>query len=168
MRSFCLILFVAGAVLIGFGCETEKIEKESVSDTGSVLTDKTPLLLSNDQGENPLEGTLAGNARCYPCHINYAQEELAVRHERAGIGCKKCHGESDAHIADESWAMGGSGTPPEIMYPRPKINPACMSCHTRDKIDILEHKPLFADNTDKVCTDCHGNHRLPHRNCKWK
>ena len=30
---------------------------------------------------------------------------------------------SDAHIADESWASGGNGTAPDIMYTRDKINP---------------------------------------------
>jgi hypothetical protein len=168
MKCFCLILIVTAVLFTEFGCETEKIEKKSAADTGSLLTDEKPLLLSNEQGENPLEGTLTGNTRCYPCHINYAKEEIAVEHERGGIGCNKCHGESDAHIADESWAMGGNGTAPDIMYPRPKINPTCMGCHRRDKIDIQQHKPLFAAASDKVCTDCHGNHRLPQRNFKWK
>ncbi len=73
------------------------------------------------------------------------------------------------HIADESWASGGNGTAPDIIYPRDRINPSCMACHPKDTIDTDAHKPLFADDAEtKVCTDCHGNHRLPVRRSKWK
>jgi hypothetical protein len=97
------------------------------------------------------------------------QEDIAVTHARNGMGCAHCHGESDEHIADESWASGGNGTAPDIMYPPAKINPFCMSCHTKDKIDTEQHKPLFAAGaTQMVCTDCHGDHRLTNRKCKWK
>lgn len=111
----------------------------------------------------------ADNSRCFVCHINYMQEDIAVMHARANMGCANCHGESDAHIADESWASGGNGTAPDIMYPPLKINPFCMDCHTKDKIDAEQHKPLFAAGAEQiVCTDCHGNHRLTNRRCKWK
>jgi hypothetical protein len=85
------------------------------------------------------------------------------------MGCAHCHGECDEHIADESWASGGNGTAPDIMYTRPKINPFCMGCHPKDKIDTEQHKPLFSSASEKkVCTDCHGKHRLETRKCKWK
>jgi hypothetical protein len=96
------------------------------------------------------------------------QEDIAVIHARANIGCAGCHGESDEHIADESWASGGNGTAPNIMYPPTKINQFCMGCHTKDKIDTDQHKHLFANFEKTVCTDCHGNHRLEVRKCKWK
>ncbi|HUT46877.1 MAG TPA: hypothetical protein VMX36_11375, partial [Sedimentisphaerales bacterium] len=67
-----------------------------------------------------------------------------------------------------SWASGGNGTAPDIMYPRPKINPFCMGCHTKDEINTDQHKPLFANVEKLVCTDCHGSHRLEVRKCKWK
>jgi uncharacterized protein YlaI len=55
------------------------------------------------------------------------------------------------------------------MYPRDKINPACMGCHPKDKIDTAEHKALFAAPANTVvCTDCHGQHRLETRKTKWK
>jgi len=101
--------------------------------------------------------------------MNYIKEDIAVIHARANIGCADCPGNCDAHIADESWASGGNGTPPGIMYPRAKINPFCMGCHSKDNLDAEQHKPLFASTGEKkYCTDCHGNHRLANRKCKWK
>lgn len=126
-----------------------------------------PLLL--DEGEQvakPGPGE-ADNSRCHVCHLNFATEELAVTHARGGIGCASCHGDCDAHIADESWASGGPGTPPGIMYPREKIDAACRKCHTSHdapaKAVLKRWKERAASGTDIpdiVCTDCHGRHRL--------
>jgi len=128
-----------------------------------------PLLLEDEPaGEAPNESA-ADNSRCFVCHINYAGEEIAADHAGRGVGCAACHGPSDAHIADESWASGGNGTAPDRMYTRDKINAACMTCHPREKIDTPQHVAVLADaGGQKVCTDCHGNHRLPQRRCKWK
>jgi hypothetical protein len=140
-----------------------------VKDEAPLLLDDRPLLLLDDGPPvDQSDGPQADNSRCFVCHINYMQEDIAVIHARANIGCAGCHGESDEHIADESWASGGNGTAPEIMFPKPKINLFCMSCHAKDKIDTDQHKPLFANFEDMVCTDCHGNHRLEVRKCKWK
>ena len=130
---------------------------------------EAPLLLDEDPVAEASSGSTADNSRCFVCHVNYMEEKLAVTHAQAKIGCADCHGVSDAHIADESWPSGGNGTAPDIMYPRDKINPSCMACHPKDKIDTPQHEAVFADAPDrKVCTDCHGNHRLPQRRCKWK
>jgi len=133
--------------------------------------DDEPLLLldAGEEGVPPPTGPMADNSRCFVCHLNYAMESLAVVHAKADIGCAKCHGPSDAHIADESWAWGENGTAPDIMYPRPKINPFCLGCHPQDKIDAEQHYVLDAATTEKkYCTDCHGTHRLAERKCKWK
>jgi len=147
------------------------VNQQSTAETEPpLLLDDEPLLLLDDETDiNLPAGPMADNSRCFVCHINYMQEDIAVTHARANIGCARCHGECDAHIADESWASGGNGTAPDIMYPRPKINPFCMGCHPKGKIDTEQHKPLFAETAvKKVCTDCHGKHRLEHRKCKWK
>ena len=134
-----------------------------------LLDDEPPLLLGDGEESAAPKGPVADNSRCHVCHLNYAREELAVQHARANIGCADCHGNCDEHIADESWAWGKNGTPPGIMYPRPKINPFCLNCHPKDKIPAAEHKALFAGTSKKkYCTDCHGAHRLPKRKCKWK
>ena len=149
---------------------TTSIEVVTDSKPPLLLDDDEPLLLLDDEPEedSSLE-SIADNSRCFVCHINYMQEDIAVIHARQGMGCANCHGESDEHIADESWASGGNGTAPDRMFTRAQINPFCMGCHTKEKIDTEQHKPLFAgNNNEQYCTDCHGDHRLTERKCKWK
>jgi hypothetical protein len=174
MKYAYLLLILTAPALALPGCKPKSPDQQSQTDRHSaadeepLLLDDEPLLLSDEQDGNFPQDLLADNSRCHVCHINYVQEDIAVIHARANIGCNNCHGDCDAHIADESWASGGNGTAPDIMYPRPNINEACMSCHPRDKIDSAQHEPLFDAAEDKVCTDCHGNHRLHERRCKWK
>ena len=176
------MLILVVAAVIGMGCGQIKAKQESKTDAEPsigqqptmddepLLLDDEPLLLLDDSPdvESPA-GLVADNSRCFVCHINYMQEDIAVIHARVNIGCADCHGDCDAHIADESWASGGKGTPPGIMYPPAKINPFCMSCHPKEKIDTEQQKPLSAGTAEeKYCTDCHGDHRLAQRRCKWK
>jgi hypothetical protein len=176
MKYSFLFFVLASVIAILTGCEQMEATENPGTSTDSkpgnkTITDEEPLLLLDDNEEEvvPPTGPVADNSRCFVCHVNYMQEDIAVTHARANMGCAHCHGECDEHIADESWASGGNGTAPDIMYTRPKINPFCMGCHPKDKIDTEQHKPLFADTAGKkVCTDCHGKHRLETRKCKWK
>jgi hypothetical protein len=128
-----------------------------------------PLLLDDAPSEEAVAPGGADNSRCQVCHVNFMQEDLTKVHAKANVGCARCHGECDAHIADESWASGGNGTAPDIMYPKDKINAICLTCHPKDKIDAETHKEFLADATGKsVCVDCHGKHRMVARKCKWK
>jgi len=119
------------------------------------------------------------NPFCIACHADFQEEKLALRHERAGIGCERCHGESDRHRSNEA-----NLTPPEIMYPRAKINPTCMMCHPRDQINrvdqhavtlagaqtVLNDAGEAAQTKDhkKVCTSCHGeHHQMNRRTIRW-
>jgi hypothetical protein len=107
----------------------------------------------------------AQNARCYVCHINYQDDKLVVRHVKAGIGCPKCHGPSDAHCGDEN-----NITAPDILYARDAVKPACMKCHLEDELAReSQHKPMLSEAMDleKTCTDCHGSHRLALRTVRW-
>ena len=176
MRCFSVATVLAALVLGPVGCEQKEIRPSPGAGAGSgkqpeapLLLDDEPLLLADDPASKQPQRKGADNSRCFVCHINYVREELAVTHARADIGCAKCHGRGDAHIADESWASGGKGTPPEIMYTRDKINPFCLNCHRPDKIGLKRHKEVLAGTgKKKYCTDCHGKHRLPKRRCKWK
>ena len=142
---------------------------EPVEEAPLLLEDETLLLLDDPPDDHASNGGGADNSRCFVCHVNYAQEKIAVTHARMNMGCATCHGASDEHIADESWASGGNGTAPDIMYPRDEIIPSCMKCHSKEKLDGPQHEPVFAPEPErKVCTDCHGDHRLPQRRCKWK
>lgn len=136
-------------------------------DDEPLLLEEEPLLLGDEAQEAGADGG-ADNSRCHVCHINFSQEELAVAHARAAIGCAGCHGASDAHIADESWASGGNGTAPDTMFPKDKITRFCMGCHAANMPKQSPHQEIIAGNSDKVCTDCHGKHRLATRKCKWK
>lgn len=115
------------------------------------------------------------NEFCSACHYGFDDEKLARTHEQAGIGCERCHGESERHRSDED-----NITPPEIMYPKAKINPTCMMCHPRHEIRHVEHhKTLLAgaktifDSADEdgdqiYCTDCHAkHHRINVRTIRW-
>jgi hypothetical protein len=120
--------------------------------------------------------TFVANAFCGACHYGFAEENLARIHERAGIGCERCHGESERHRSDEN-----NVTPPEIMYPRDKIIPTCMICHPRQEIRrISAHEALLAgaktsldsasesDARPTVCTDCHAKeHHIKVRVIRW-
>jgi hypothetical protein len=163
MRRFFVILILAVGVLSGFGCEA-KSGTSAKSTTGSGL-----LLLDDEPGDgNGASSEGVDNSRCHVCHMDFAKEEIAVKHALAGIGCNQCHGESDEHIADESWAMGGKGTAPEIMFSRSDIVAACMKCHPKEKMGEVRHKEVLSGTGDKVCTDCHGKHRMADRRFQWK
>jgi hypothetical protein len=116
--------------------------------------------------------TFVANQFCAACHYGFGNEELARTHERAGIGCERCHGESERHRSDED-----NMTPPEIMYPKERINPTCMMCHPRAEIKHVSHhkvvlagaETIFDDSSKKsYCTDCHAtDHRIRVRTIRW-
>jgi len=166
------IVVPAAIVVAGWGVD-RAVRGDAVAQTRPATSrpaapaKSSELLLEDDEASGN-DKPAADNSRCHVCHMNFAQEELSVRHARANVGCAKCHGESDAHIADESWASGGNGTAPDIMYPHDKINAACMNCH-KGKLDTSKHEAFLAGKTDqKYCTECHGKHRMAIRKCKWK
>lgn len=188
LRS-CSAWLAAGLLVAGVGCarikpaqtaglgssqatpqNTGEESKSAPNAVSRQSTGEQPLLLADEVPETqPAEDSGADNSRCHVCHANYIQEVLAVTHARANIGCVNCHGQSDNHIADESWTSGGNGTPPDKIYTLPMVNPLCLSCHAREKIDTAPHQALFSGTTEKkYCTDCHGSHRLARRKCKWK
>ncbi len=110
-------------------------------------------------------GPPADNSRCFVCHATYEEEKFAVAHAKGGYGCVKCHGESDAHCSDED-----NLTAPEIMYHWRKVSRACIACHeVAEVLAVEKHKPELPAIAleEKVCTDCHTQHRLPRRNRKW-
>ncbi len=119
------------------------------------------------------EEAFVANVFCSACHYAFGDEELALSHERVGIGCERCHGESERHRSDED-----NVTPPEIMYPKAKINPTCMMCHPRGEIKHESHHKFFLAGAEtifdehtgqkKYCTDCHGrHHRINVRTIRW-
>lgn len=110
----------------------------------------------------PPKGDVADNSRCHVCHINYADEEIAIVHAKANIGCEKCHGSSNAHCSDEN-----NITAPDIMYPVERINEFCLSCHLVEGLGDVCKSVLAGTAEKKTCTDCHGEHRLGYRTQHW-
>jgi hypothetical protein len=182
MKCFILALILTMGFIAVTGCEPDREANErsgpalSTNDESPLQLDDEPLLLDDEPlllDDNPVgspSSSMTDNSRCHVCHMNYIDEDIAVVHARVGIGCANCHGQSDAHIDDESWASGGNGTAPEIMYLPQAINPFCMGCHPQDKLNAVPHKDVLAGKLPdtKYCTDCHGDHRLLRRKCKWK
>lgn len=127
---------------------------------------------SDDSALKKTKIAFVANAFCGACHYGFGNEELARTHEKAGIGCERCHGESERHRSDED-----NLTPPEIMYPKERINPTCMMCHPRAEIKhVSYHNAVLAgaetifdkSSNQKNCTDCHAtNHRINTRTIRW-
>jgi hypothetical protein len=130
----------------------------------------TPVVKAVSAADRKAAASFVANPFCKACHLDFDEEELALNHEVFGIGCERCHGESLRHRSDEA-----NITPPEIMYPKERINPSCMSCHPRQDIqDTKDHQPILeaglstfeeatpvGKDAKKYCTDCHGSkHRV--------
>jgi formate-dependent nitrite reductase cytochrome c552 subunit len=160
--------------------------RQRVVSTVVLLAGSLPLVMAascslqkrvvHESGGKETKEVFVANAFCSACHYGFADENLARTHEQAGIGCERCHGESERHRSDEN-----NVTPPDIMYPRDKINPTCMMCHPRQEIRrVAAHKALLAgaktaldpasksDDREMVCTDCHAKeHHIKVRTIRW-
>jgi len=186
-RVVTVVCFIVGSLLLVFaascslekqamdGSEHKHIEGDS---DGHQVAQSAVSRASCPRFEGGTPSTRKGfvaNQFCSACHYGFDDEKLAQRHEQAGIGCERCHGESERHRSDED-----NITPPEIMYPKAKINPTCMMCHPRHEIQhVVRHKELLAgaktvfDSADEdgnqiYCTDCHAkDHRINVRNIRW-
>ena len=192
-----VVVFVMGSLLLIFtaNCSFERkttdetsleqaeeisIEQQAKEETAEEQTEEVSVeqqVKEEAAEEQAEEKTFVANLFCSACHYAFSDDELALNHERVGIGCERCHGESERHRSDED-----NITPPEIMYPKAKINPTCMMCHPRGKIKhVSDHASLLAGaetifdkDTDEstgqkqYCTDCHGKeHRMNVRTIRW-
>lgn len=159
------LLLVAAASLAGAAALLTADEKPAAGDPAWKVT-------APDRSQKPVP---ADNSYCLVCHINLEKEKLVAWHLPAGVGCETCHGMSDKHSADED-----NLTAPEIMWAKPRINPRCLTCHPQ--ADLLKskdggdshkeafarwEKPAAADDGERYCTDCHGDHHIPNRTRQW-
>ncbi len=156
MRKLCLVLPL-GIFLIWFAsCKQAEPAPEK---GGGMQQSDSPKPQSKAQAPEP-----ADNSFCLVCHMDFEDEELTAIHRRVGVGCEKCHGPSYDHSSDEDHL-----TPPDIMYPKGKINSFCMTCHKeKDLAELEEHDEVLADKSGEiVCVDCHGKHRKRIRERRW-
>ena len=89
------------------------------------------------------------------------KKEISKVHLAEEVGCIKCHGVSADHANDED--VGA--TPPDIMYKRHEVDPACAKCHETHDAPAREVVARFLErklpsNQPSICTDCHGHHRI--------
>ena len=166
--AVCALVLLGIALVAVCGCRPSAKEPPPRAASLRLDSDEAARLLGGLGGETDPSASAAAagiNSRCHVCHVNYAAEELAVTHAKADVGCEKCHGHCNEHCSDED-----NVTPPTVMFPRAKIVPACVNCHAEDKLaGVKEHKPVLAalKKAEKVCTDCHGSHRLAVRTRRW-
>ena len=182
-----VIRFIVSSLLLVFAancsCKKRTIDEASRKQAEEALVEQQTGDESVEQQaeeepakEKAQEETFVANLFCSACHYDFDEEELAFNHQLAGIGCERCHGESERHRSDED-----NVTPPEIMYPEAKINPTCMMCHPRHEINhVKDHEPLLAgaetifDTAPKTashelyCTTCHARqHHIKVRTIRW-
>jgi hypothetical protein len=164
------LLFAVVALIAAASCSLRQDNGTAAPAIGQA--GKAPIGKHRAEPEAPF----VANPFCKACHLDFDEEKLVVAHKTAGIGCERCHGESLRHRSDEA-----NVTPPELMYPKERINPTCMMCHPRHEIRKVEsHRPILEANLSvfetappdghakKYCTDCHGReHRMKVRTTRW-
>ncbi|MHC4678778.1 MAG: hypothetical protein ACYTEK_08775 [Planctomycetota bacterium] len=175
------IAFLVGSLLLvlAAGCSLEKCTVHDSEHTHIHEAHEAAVgehRAEEASGQEAEKEVWVANDFCSACHYGFDEEKLAARHRQAGIGCERCHGESERHRSDED-----NVTPPEIMYPKDKINPTCMMCHPRHEIQhAAHHKKLLAgaktildsasesDGHQLYCTTCHARkHRINVRTIQW-
>ncbi len=172
---FILAVVSTGAVLsLGLAsCTPESADEKVEVEAEEQSVEQTKAEQTEAEPEEP---RFVANQFCAACHADFIDDKLAVTHEKAGIGCERCHGESERHRSDED-----NITPPELMYPKERINPTCMMCHPRQDIKHVPYHKKLLEGADTIfdtepqettapqyCTDCHGkNHRMKVRTVRW-
>jgi hypothetical protein len=187
LRLFTVLLVLNVSIFLS--C-TSTIESETVDTSAPTTIEMTsdeteelpPLVVDTNAPlllDEPTEGdgsTLASNevaienTACFVCHANYMTESLASRHTGVNIGCIHCHGQSTAHRNDEN-----NTTPPEIMYPREKVDPFCQGCHITahdisPKTIITRWLQHSEEEIHPSCTGCHKEDDVPPAKvvARWK
>ena len=175
-RTVTLVGFVMSSLLLILAANCS-FERAPIDKPPGEKTEEVPIeqqATAEPVAEQAEHEFFVANPFCAACHYGFDEEELALNHELAGIGCERCHGESERHRSDED-----NITPPEIMYPKAKINPTCMMCHPRGEINhVSDHKPLLAGaktifdseaaGRKIYCTGCHAKrHRINVRTIRW-
>jgi hypothetical protein len=109
------------------------------------------------------------NTACLCCHIDFDGEEIVDKHLAAKITCRSCHGASEHHRLDETLV-----TRPDLLWGRAEVDGFCRQCHEKhendDAVERFQQEWLNKARPngrfigpDAVCTDCHGEHTIPHQ-----
>ena len=142
LRGVIIGLLTVSSLLLVLAASCSFDKQPDTVGADDKTTEPTPVV--KQVGPTPKPGFVA-NPFCYACHADFEGEELVAGHEKAGIGCERCHGESERHRSDEA-----NITPPELMYPRAHIDPTCMMCHPRDMIKHVHSHKVILDGAATV------------------
>jgi len=105
--------------------------------------------VSGDKAQATTANPLAG---CTMCHTDIEEEFVGSAHFNKNVGCVKCHGPSEGHVADEN-----NEVKPDELFAREDVDRLCGVCHGCSRPTEAEmSRPALR----KVCTDCHGSHNL--------
>lgn len=122
---------------------------------------------SDEEQERRKEGeeaVLKSNSACMVCHIDFADEELTVQHQEAGVMCAACHDPCLEHMDDEMAA-----TRPDLLFGRAEVEEMCRDCHDEhekpEEVETFRKEWLGRRRPNgqvitkqSICTDCHGRH----------
>ena len=111
-------------------------------------------------------GYMEDNESCLVCHLDFKNEDISAVHLDAGVTCAACHGDSEAHRADE-WNV----VRPDVLWGRAEMDVFCKQCHPKHKTGKVydefmvewfnKRRPTGRYITDdSPCLDCHGEHAL--------
>ena len=151
-----------GATTAAPVAETAPVATAPAATAPVVLTPaETPAENKELADADALAEAMWANAACFVCHVSLVKEELTVQHAKVKIPCIKCHGLSAPHANDEY--IGA--TPPDVVFPREKIDAMCLECH---KTHDAPAKAVVARFVSRrlslppaaVCTQCHGTHKI--------
>ena len=95
--------------------------------------------------DKPKEFNQAG--ACSRCHVVSVMEWSLSKHEKAGTGCKSCHGESQGHVLDER----NNVKPDRIPRSPAAVTALCVTCHAAGC-------PKSKETAN--CENCHHMHAL--------
>jgi len=118
---------------------------------------------------DPVELDEGDNSACLCCHMDFDGEEVVDKHLAAKITCRSCHGPSEHHRQDETLM-----TRPDLLWGRAEVVEFCRQCHEQhenpDAVEQFRQEWLNKARpngrfigADAVCTDCHGEHTVPHQ-----
>lgn len=94
---------------------------------------------------NPLAG-------CTMCHTDVENEFVGSVHFKMNIGCTRCHGPSEGHLADEN-----NEVKPDELFARKDVDRLCGICHECRRPKETKAPPPAEP---EVCIDCHGAHTV--------
>lgn len=142
----------AGGRSAGVAVSAERIVEEDKPEEARVTIEPESTIepeMSETEAvaANPLGG-------CGMCHVDVEDEFIGSLHDTEAVGCVKCHGPSKGHSADEN-----NDVLPDHIFAGKEIDKMCEECHecSRSGPRSLD---VGADGQRKLCTECHGAHKL--------